>query len=228
MALPTLARRWTAADLRYDPVSHTTTNPNGDDVPHVTRILNATGISLNFSELAQLSPRLGRQIAYRRDLGSAFHADSHALDDGDLDWSTVHPDVAPYLDAWQSTKVALELEPLRRERQVYHHAFRYTGIMDGIFKVLSRKLGRRYLQVLIDLKLGDPDDAGAQYQLAAYDAAHKTDADHEIVDELWAIQILPQLAVPYKVTNYSSRPAAARAFSDFTAFLTTFRCQRNH
>lgn len=207
---------WTSADLRYDPQTHTTTTPDGRDVPHVTKVLAETGVATDFEQVMLLSRRLRDHVEDRRVLGSVVHQDCHAFDDGDLVWDTVDPRVAPYVRAWQICRRNLGLEPVVRERQVYHPADHYTGFLDGIFKQAYRK-------VLVDLKIGDPSHAGARYQTAAYVAAYLAEHPGEIIHARCAIQLIPDREVPYAVIPYGSQ--WREDFRKFQAFLTTYREQ---
>lgn len=210
----------TAADLVYDSAAHRTTTPDGCDVPHVTAILSAVGVSTNFEDLAQLSPRLEEQIRYRCALGSSVHDYAHAYDDNDLDWTQVDPRVEPYLTAWADCRENAKLLPLTRERRVFHPVAWFTGILDGIF--LHEATGKR---ILADLKIGDPADAAAEFQTAAYEAAWLIEHPTETIDERWAIRLCPDLQIPYRITNYSARAEAWRDFQKFQAFVTTYHEQ---
>lgn len=216
---------YTASDILYDPVAHRSVDPDGIDVPHVTHLLGEVGLSTDFEELRLTSRRLAAAIDYKCQLGSTLHADSHAYDDDDLDWTTVHPDVAPYLRAWATCRHNLSLRPTTRERRVYHPLYRYTGILDGIFLVPPAVKGRREKRILLDLKLGDPDSAAAHLQTAAYEAAYVYDHPTERIDERWAVQLVPGRTIPYIVTNYSARQAACRDFQIFMAALTVYNHQ---
>ncbi len=203
----------TAADLSFDVATHRTTTPAGIEVPHVTRILGDVGVSSNFEDLACLSPRLAEQIAFRCALGTAVHADCHAFDDNDLEWSSVHPDSRPYLAAWATCRDNLHLVPLTRERRIYHPLYQYTGILDGIF--LCETTGHR---ALVDLKIGDPEDAAAHLQTAAYEAAYRAEHPNETIEERWAIQLYPEFCIPYRIVNYTA-PARLEGWRDFQKFL---------
>lgn len=217
--LPAFLRTWTAADLIFDPVTHTSVTPDGRAVPHVTRILSAIGVSTDFEGLAAQSSRLAAVIDDRRELGSAVHADTHAFDDEDLVWDSVDPRVRPYVEAWATFRDNTRLVPLHRERRVFHSGHWYCGIPDGIFRHPNGK------RILPDLKIGDPEDAACVYQTSAYEAAWLVEHPDEPIDERWAVQLCPGTRVPYRVTNYSARPDAWRDFQKFQAFLVTYHEQ---
>lgn len=203
------------ASLSFDPATHTYRTPDGIVVPSVTQILKAVGVSVDFEEIAEMSTKLGEQIEFRRALGTAVHADAHAYDDGDLDWQTVDPRVEPYLEAWATFRENTGLQPLTRERRVYHASRGYCGTLDGIFLTPQDR------RVLVDIKTGDPEDAGARYQLAAYQAAFQYEHDDFAIDERWSVQLTPDRVIPYRVTPYTDWTD----WPSFQAFLTTFACQ---
>ena len=183
----------TAADLRFDAESHTYTTPGGVVVPSITQILRATGVSVDFSSLPNREA-----IARKRDIGVAVHADAHSFDDGDLDHSTVHPDVVPYLAAWIAFREEKRLMPVERERRVYDPIRNVAGTFDGVFS----EAGQDSL-VLVDLKLGNPEDAAARYQTAAYILAHAIEVPEARGYRRWSVQLFPDRQIPYVVTAYT-------------------------
>ncbi len=180
----------------------------GQRIPSVTQILKAVGVSEDFDAIEAMRPGV---IGFRRDLGTAVHVDAHAFDDDDLDVATVDPRVRPYLEAWIHWRGNFGAVPLQRERRVYHPVYRYCGTLDGIFDVDGRR-------VLIDIKIGDPTDAGAQFQTAAYQAAFEAEHPGEGIDARWSIQLTPDCGIPYRVEPYTDWTD----FRKFQAFLTTY------
>lgn len=201
-----------AADLQFDPLAHEYRSPDGQRIPGVTEILSAVGVSVDFEALSASSSRRAAAIEFKRDLGHALHADAHAFDDDDLDWSSVDPRVEPYLQAWATFRRNTGAQPTTRERRVWHGGLGYAGTLDGIFQLPT---GRR---VLIDLKTGDPDDAGCAYQTAAYLAAHQFDHPADVVHERWGVQLVPEARVPYRIHPYRDW----QDFAKFQAFLGTY------
>lgn len=189
--------------LLFDAAEHRYTTPEGVVVPSVTQILKACGQSTDFEGLRALSPWKKRDIDARRDLGSAVHADTHALDDGDLNWDTVHPEVAPFLDCWRMFRERKQLTPVERERIQFHDGLWFCGTFDGLFTMP----GFDGL-VLPDLKIGDPEDAAAQFQTAGYEVAYRWQRHREgrPVDGVpiwrWSVQLTPDRTEPYKITTY--------------------------
>lgn len=204
----------TAASITFEPEAHIYRLPNGQTVPSVTTILRATGVSVDFEAIKASSPRRAGAIEEKRDIGTALHADAHAFDDDDLDWSTVDHRVEPYLRAWETFRNNKGVVPLSRERIVYHPGLHYTGTLDGIFGTGEGKT------VLIDIKTGDPEDSGCCYQTAAYELAWRTEHDVHI-DERWGVQLIPGRRVPYVITPYTDWRDADR----WRAIVTTFYCQ---
>ena len=196
-----------------DPLTHRYMADDGV-VPGVTEILSAVGVSTDFDELRAMSSRTSRAIDEKRDIGSALHADAHAYDDEDLDWFTVDPRVEPYLRAWAQFRANTCLVPITRERLVFDPHYRYAGTLDGIFQTPQGRV------VLVDIKTGDPELSGCQYQTAAYAYAY-TLAAGTVVNERWGVQLIPNREVPYAITPYTDW----RDFQKFCAFVTTYYCQ---
>lgn len=121
--------------LTFDADAHVYTRTDtGEVVPSVTQILKATGVSMDFEDLSSFGSRIRQAVDVKREIGTAVHLGAHAFDDDDLDWSTVHPEVEPYLMAWaEFRKNYPHLRPLERERLLYHPGQRYAGTMDGVF-----------------------------------------------------------------------------------------------
>lgn len=201
--------------LSFDPIEHAYRLPGGERVPSVTEILGAVGVSVDFEALGERSPRTADAILAKRQLGHALHADAHAFDDDDLVLESVDERVRPYLDAWITFRANMQLTPEARERRVYHDELHFAGTLDGIFRLPS---GRR---VLVDIKTGDPDDSGCQFQTAAYQAAYLVEHPHEPIHERWGVQLVPGAVVPYRISPY----ADWRDWACFKAFVTTYHCQ---
>ena len=210
----------TVADLVYDAATHTSRLPNGLDVPHVTAVLSAVGVSTNFEDLAQISQRLEDAIRMACARGTAVHADCHAYDDGDLAWETVDGRVRPYVEAWAACREAKGLKPLTRERRIFHPLYLYTGITDGIFRWKRSR-------VLIDIKTGDPEDAAAHLQTSAYGAAWDHEHPSEPIDARWAVRLVPGRRVPFRITNYTAADRYERHLDlpTWLACLTVYRAQ---
>ena len=189
----------TASELLFVPETHEYRTPDGVSVPSVTQILRGVGVSADFKAVAPGT------LEYRRQLGTAVHADCHAYDDNDLDWATVDVRVKPYVEAWCQFREAKALRAIHRERRVFHAIRYYCGTLDGIFETPD---GQR---VLIDIKTGNPDDAAAHLQTAAYQAAYSLEHPGERITARWSVQLQPELRMPYRIHEY-------RDFHDFRTF----------
>lgn len=185
----------TAAAITFDAATHEYRLPDGRIVPSVTQILKATGVAVDFEALADRSERMGDAIDLKRDLGTAVHADLHAMDDDDLDLATVDARVRPYLQCWEAFCGNTRLLPLTRERLVFHPTLFYCGTLDGVFLAPD---GRH---ILVDVKTGDPESAGARFQLAGYQLAYQLD-HKDPISERWSVQLVPGRAVPYRITPH--------------------------
>ncbi len=210
----------TVADIIYNSLNHTSHLSDGRDVPHVTSVLGAVGVSTDFAELAGVSAYIGENIEWARARGQAVHADCHAYDDGELVMATVHEAVRPYVEAWAFFRSQMGLEPEAREHRLFHPVHFYTGIMDGIFW----RGGRGH--VLIDIKTGDPEDSACHLQTAAYEAAWHAMTGITAPIERWGVHLTPKLRVPYRIKDYSGRVDGPRDLGKWLACLCTYNEQR--
>lgn len=121
--------------VSFDPAGHIyRLRETGDILPSVTQILRATDISTNFEELSSMRADIRASVDLKRELGSAVHQAAHFFDDDDLVWSSLDPQVVPYLEAWVAFRQAYpSLRPATRERVVYSQAYRFVGTLDAIF-----------------------------------------------------------------------------------------------
>lgn len=217
---------YTAAHLQFDEASHTSKLPDGRNVPHVTTVLSKVCVTADFEDLADVHPRVRANIEFARARGSAVHADCHAYDDDDLDLAQVDERLLPHVEAWIRVREAKRLTPVAhaRERLLYHPVLHYCGRMDGVF-MCDTGARRKPKRILVDIKNGDPDDAAAHLQTAAYEAAWMVEHPDQPIDERWAVWLRPDRAVPYTIIDYSARPEAPRDFGKFCACLTVYNEQ---
>lgn len=188
----------TSRDIDFDPATHTyRLMPSGLVLPSVTHILKSTGVSTDFEALRQTSGRLAEAIDAKRALGTIVHEACHFYDDNDLHWPSVHPDVLPYVEAWATFREHKQMTPLVRERIVYQPTLGYVGTFDGLFQSPAYDGA-----VLADIKLGDPEDAGAQFQTAAYLLAYQVEHPGMAGAMRWSVQLVPERRVPYVITPY--------------------------
>lgn len=103
-------------------------HPDTNGLPHVTTILARAGLvdATWFTTEA-------------RDRGTALHMAAQFMDDGDLDWNTVAPDVLPRLRAYQRFKDEVKPEILAIEEPVENLALRYCGRLDRRVRINGRE-----------------------------------------------------------------------------------------
>lgn len=133
----------------------------GEPVLNVTTINREHKISADWR---QVPPEL---LERKRQIGKAAHAAAHYYDEGDLVDGSVDPLVQPYLDGWIRFRAETDFEPLLLETALVHPLLRVAGTLDRFG--ICWKLHRTGRPSIVDLKTGDPDDAGAGPQTAAYE-----------------------------------------------------------
>jgi hypothetical protein len=117
--------------------------------PHVTDILAGAGL---------IDATFFTQAA--RDVGSAVHAATHFLDEGDLDWRSVDPVALPRVRTYQRFLDEVRPVVLGVEERVFHEAYRYQGTLD-------RRMQINGLEAVVDLK-GPYRAPWQAIQVAAY------------------------------------------------------------
>jgi len=127
--------------------------------PSVTYILESMGFTdfsmIPFDQLKRAQLR-----------GKAVHSAIHFLQENDLDWSTIHPTIKPYIDAFCLMREETGWQAQLWEHKVFDPTYDYCGTMDA-FGSMS-KLGLE--EVLSDYKTGVKQSATA-LQTAAYSSA---------------------------------------------------------
>jgi hypothetical protein len=128
--------------LQFDPDAHVY-RVDGIAVPSVTELLEAAGISPDYSKV----DRHVLQHARRRGLHVDLCCD---LDDAnDLDWSSVDPECVGYVNAWRCFKADYQYVPVASQVIVYHPDLKYAGTtdsvgeLDGNVTVVERKATAR-------------------------------------------------------------------------------------
>ena len=193
---------------------------NGVPVPSVTQILKATGVT---SDFRHVDPDV---LARKARLGQAVHAAAHYYDDGDLVASSVAPEVEPYLEAWIDFRRERRFIPTQLETVVYSPIHHYIGRFDRLGHLAPPGDERI---VLGDIKIGDPDAAAADLQLAGYLAALREEQPefHECPIERWSVQLCE--TGKYKLCKYPKPGRTDRLDrADFRALARTInlRCER--
>jgi hypothetical protein len=177
--------------LHFDETIHRYTL-DGQQLPSVTQVLRLNGLSDDFSHVNK--PTLDRA----RDLGIAIHAATHYWDEGTLDQATVAPEVAPYLAAWIQFCAERRIQIDEMEQRLAHPLYRYAGTLD---RIATGETARGRKRIVLDIKKGDPKAAGANYQTSAYQELYRQN-HNEIIPERWSVQLHPDRAIPYTVTEY--------------------------
>lgn len=129
---------------------------NGKHPPSVTKILSTLG----FSDFSMVPPHLLEAARIR---GTAVHDCIQFIEENDLDWSTVHPEVRPYLDAFMLFREHAGYRTKVREKKIHHAVLNYCGRLDAIADMV--KMGIE--NAVCDYKSGVPQP-GTRYQLVAY------------------------------------------------------------
>lgn len=207
--------------LRFDAAAHRYFC--GDlELPGVTRILRQVGVSSDFHDVP------ADVLNAKRDLGTAVHMAAHYYDDGTLDPKTVDPRVTPYLDAWHDFRNMTGFTPVLLETPLWHSGLLIAGTIDraGYFaKFPNADPSKLYA---VDIKCGDPDDAGAKWQTAAYSEMLSACLDRSSPFADPMMRTRPTFSVKlndngtYRLYSY---PDTLRNWSEFTHFVTTFRRQ---
>lgn len=158
-------------------------NLDGCALPSVTDVIRDNRFGGDFSAVDHAT------LEHARQRGTAVHAALHYDDEGMLDETTVHAEVAPYLEAWRRFRAERHVAIVEMERRYADATYRFAGTLDRIAVVEGRR-------VLIDVKTGDVE--GADLQTAAY--AHLAGEPLSILR--WAVQLHPERPVPYTVHPY--------------------------
>jgi hypothetical protein len=126
---------------------------DGVEIPGVTSVMQAEGL-IDLSGIPDERLEIGQQ------LGTAVHAACEYDDSGDLDPTSVAPEIAGYLDQWRKFKTDLSVEIIRSEKMYYHKNIGYAGQIDRVVSINGRP-------VVIDIKSGAKNESVA-IQLEAY------------------------------------------------------------
>ena len=119
----------------------------------VSEAIKAAGLK----DFSMIKPEV---LEHAEKRGTAVHAACHYLDEGDLDWATVSPEIEPYVRAWERFKKETGVELIEIEKPRYHAALGFAGTLDRVARFGGNS-------GIIDLKSYKPD-AVTGVQLAAY------------------------------------------------------------
>lgn len=158
---------------------------DGRLVPNVTSIL---------APLYDLDGIPRAVLERKRAIGQAVHRAIELELQDDLDESTVHEDVAPYLPAWRRWRVDRGFELIASERKVAHPLYGYAGTLD-LRGRLTIKFPREKAApgpATIDLKTTFEVKDPVGLQLAAYQGAEAAGGDPAAKrDRRLALQLKP-------------------------------------
>ena len=111
------------AAFLFDPETHRYTL-NGVALPGITQILKLTG----FVDGSWFTDEA-------RDRGKAVHSACWFLAEGDLDWSTVGPDILPRVKAFEQFLNDYTPKLIMAERPLYSAMFGFAGTEDFFFEI---------------------------------------------------------------------------------------------
>lgn len=180
---------------------------NGVLKPSVTELLEAAGLTVDYRNVP------ARTLLKARMRGLHVDACCDLYDEGDLDWSTVHPEAVGYVEGWGRFCRAEGYEPHASQVQLYHPAHDYCGTGDTVGTV-----GRQW--VLIDRKATVKVAASYGCQLAGYAMPGIECAEHggELAPVPWppparaVVQLRPDgsyRVVPYETPDDTAAFLAA-------------------
>jgi hypothetical protein len=111
--------------LTFDPAAHLY-RVDGAPVPSVTELLEAQGLTPDYTRVPW------RQLKHARERGIHVDACCDLYDAGDLDWTTVHPEALPYVEAWARWCLDEGYRPIASQVLLYHPVYGYAGTADSI------------------------------------------------------------------------------------------------
>jgi hypothetical protein len=125
------------------------------EIINVTTILEMAGLSDYSRVPANLLDRA-------QTFGRALHKGTELLDLGKIDVSTIHPDLAPYLDGWKAFVKDHVVEFISIEEKIADLGKWYAGTLDRVGLMRTGKLG------MIEVKSSDTLHPAAALQTAGY------------------------------------------------------------
>lgn len=159
--------------LEFDEASHTY-SLGGVRVPSVTQILDA------YSGLEFVKPDV---LAAAAEFGQHVHEACHLFNEERLDWASLHPELVPYVKAWERFLEDTGAVVLGSEERVVSRRHGFAGTLD------SRLAWGRSTR-LVDIKStsGVPRTVGPQ--TAAYAEAH-AEATGERLRDRYCVHLKP-------------------------------------
>lgn len=151
-----------AVDATFCEETHTYTTAEGRRLPSVSRVIRP----LTEAVYGSIDPEVLRRAA---DFGTAVHACTEYLDQGELDDESIEPEWAPYVDAYRAFLVDFKPNYLGIELRLACE--KYAGTLD------------RYAEIdgdlwIIDLKTTSSIHPHVGVQLAGYDGLLRVNYPH--------------------------------------------------
>lgn len=127
---------------------------DGQKIPGVTQVLNNVGIT-DYSRI----PAEKRESSMR--FGIAVHSACELWDKEDLDESSLHPLIVPYLSGWKKFFSESKAVIIENEKPSYSTKYRYGFKIDRILNIHKRL-------TVVDIKTSVDSQQGTDLQLAGY------------------------------------------------------------
>lgn len=216
-----------ALGIRFDPEPHRYYS-GPIELLGTTTVLRLAGVSMDFERLVTDKLLTATELAEKRELGKAAHAATHFYDEGTLQADTVDPRVAPYLESWIGFREATGFVPALLETVLWHPGQMLAGTIDRAGKFTKFEGCDPRDLYTVDIKLGDPDDAGAEWQTACYAtmlslSLRRSSAWYQpLLATRPCYSVRLQANGRYKLSRYDH---TLTAWAEFCAFVTTVRRQ---
>lgn len=178
----------------------------------VSEAIQAAGLK----DFSQIPPEA---LEHARKRGTAVHAACHYLDDGDLDWATVSPEIEPYVLAWERFKADTGVILNEIEHPRYHATFGFAGTPDRIVTFVGHN-GFLDRKGTLDIKTYKPDIVTG-VQLAAYSFLEFGPQRAYDTPKRWGLELKDD--GKYSLTEYTDRGDEAV----FMACLTVCKFKRS-
>lgn len=146
---------------------------------HEYRVTNVFGVDLimpSVTQLLKLGGAYPGKWAFKKshsDRGTAVHLATQYYDEGDLDESSLAPEIVGYVEAYKKFRMQVPIKIMARELMVFSRTYQYAGTIDIVANVGG-------VWTIFDIKTGVPSKA-SPVQTAAYALALAE--DHALVDE---------------------------------------------
>lgn len=151
--------------------------------------------------------------------GKYVHEACHFLDEGDLNWDTVHASLVPYVKAWEAFKSEYRVSVLSCEELVYSSMYGIAGILDR--RVI---LGVSKATAIIDIKTAQTPGTKPPYQTAYQTAAYAGMAGGAFREVVRGAVTLWPNGKHSDLVAYTS----ASDWTDFLALAQATRIRRRH